>query len=254
MSLAVSIFHDNVSVFIIKTSLNRDDLTLFVSDKELVLQSEHLPPSRVDTSGSSKVVACSIALDFKAKVLPVVVFDGLSNLIEEELLLSCILSPSLEDHIGSSKHLSNSVEWKLRDNIEWSIDVESEFLIQSLSLSLCSLVKIDNLPFLVTAISLSINNNLSSFLIFRLFNIKALSVLNVAESVNLKFEDLEPLGIGAPNLHIICITRVLDIPRLVIGSGSNCKGMLMEVPFLSRSSIGCLDHEVSVGDKVKIST
>jgi hypothetical protein len=38
--------------------------------------------------------------------------------------------------------LSNSIEWKLWDNIEWSVDVESKFFIQSLSLSLTLLIKI----------------------------------------------------------------------------------------------------------------
>jgi hypothetical protein len=52
-------------------------------------------------------------LDVKAVVLPVVVSDCLGLLIKPELLLSGVLSPSLEYHVGSSKHLSNSVEWKL---------------------------------------------------------------------------------------------------------------------------------------------
>jgi hypothetical protein len=44
--------------------------------------------------------------------------------------------------------------------------VESEFLIQSLCLNLCSFVKIDDLPFLVKSISLGMNNNGLSFNIF----------------------------------------------------------------------------------------
>jgi hypothetical protein len=52
-------------------------------------------------------------LDIKAVVLPVVVSDSLGDFIEPELLLSGVLSPSLENHLSSSKHLSNSVEWKL---------------------------------------------------------------------------------------------------------------------------------------------
>jgi hypothetical protein len=52
-------------------------------------------------------------LNVKAVVLPVVVSDSLAHFIEEELLLSDIVSPSLEDNVGSSEHLNNSVEWKL---------------------------------------------------------------------------------------------------------------------------------------------
>jgi hypothetical protein len=68
-------------------------------------------------------------LDIEAVVLPVVVSDGLGFFIEPELLLSNIVSPSLEDHVGSSEHLSNSVEWKFRNEIEWSIDVETKLFI-----------------------------------------------------------------------------------------------------------------------------
>jgi hypothetical protein len=41
-------------------------------------------------------------LDIEAVVLPVVVSDGLRFIVEEELLLSNIVSPSLEDHLGSA--------------------------------------------------------------------------------------------------------------------------------------------------------
>jgi hypothetical protein len=88
-------------------------------------------------------------LNFDAIVLPVVVSNGLGNLIEPELLLSLIISPSLKDHVGSTKHFSNSIEWKLRDEVEWSVDVETKFFIQSLCLKFISFVKIENSPFLV---------------------------------------------------------------------------------------------------------
>jgi hypothetical protein len=88
-------------------------------------------------------------LDFEAVVLPVVVSKSLRLFIEPELLVSGILSPSLKDNVSTTKHLSNSVEWKLGDKVEWSIDVEAKFFIKSLSSSLFSLVKIKNLPFLV---------------------------------------------------------------------------------------------------------
>jgi hypothetical protein len=88
-------------------------------------------------------------LDFEAVVLPVVVSKSLRLFIEPELLVSGILSPSLKDNVSTTEHLSNSIEWKLGDKVEWSIDVEAKFFIQSLSSSLFSLVKIKNLPFLV---------------------------------------------------------------------------------------------------------
>jgi hypothetical protein len=44
-------------------------------------------------------------LNIKAVVLPVVVSDSLGDLIEEELLLSLVLSPSLESNVVGANAL-----------------------------------------------------------------------------------------------------------------------------------------------------
>jgi hypothetical protein len=41
-----------------------------------------------------------------------------------------------------------SSEWKLGDNVEWPVDVESEFLVESLGLVTLSFINIDNVPLL----------------------------------------------------------------------------------------------------------
>jgi hypothetical protein len=160
-------------------------------------------------------------LNIKAVVLPVVVSDGLCLLIEEELLLSSILSPSLEDHIGTTKHLSNSVEWKLRYEVEWSIDVETKFFIESLSLSLWSLIGIENSPSLVSSIVVAPDTYCLTFNVFTSLNIKNLIVSNVNELLSSILEDLEPSRASAPDLHVIGFTCTLDVPRLVVVSSSN---------------------------------
>jgi hypothetical protein len=106
------VMHNDVSVFCINTSLYIKNFSSLIHE-ETILISEHLPPSRSDTGYCSKVAAVTIALDIEAVVLPVVVSDGLCDLIKPELLLSLVLSPSLKNDISSSKHLYNSVEWKL---------------------------------------------------------------------------------------------------------------------------------------------
>jgi len=58
--------------------------------------------------------------------LPVVVLDSLGDTIEEPLLWSVVISLSLHLDIVGSNTFSNSSEWKLGDEIEWSIDVETE--------------------------------------------------------------------------------------------------------------------------------
>jgi len=131
-------------------------------------------------------------LDVKGIVLPVVVSDSLGDFIEPPLLLSSVLSPSLQVHLGVSVHLSNSVEWKLRDNVEWSVNVESEFLIESFCFCLYC-VYISNLPPLVGTVVSVVNLNLLSFSIFTLVHIKAsVGRLDVAEMFTSISEDLEP--------------------------------------------------------------
>jgi hypothetical protein len=46
----------------------------------------------------------------------------------------------------------------------------------------------------------------------------------------------------------------LDIPGLVVVSGSDSQGLLMEVPLLSLSTISGLDSNVSVVDDIEISS
>jgi hypothetical protein len=108
-------------------------------------------------------------------------------------LLCSIVSPSLEPHVSVTVHLSNSIEWKLGDKIEWSVDMESEFFVESLGLNLSSFIKINNLPLLVKSISLSKNSNCLTLNILVSSDIEVLSVLDINESVNLILKDLEPL-------------------------------------------------------------
>jgi len=71
--------------------------------------------------------------------------------------------------------------------------VETEFFIKSLSLSLCLLVKIKDLPSLVSTVVFSVSDDLLSFKILTLEYIEAsVGFLNVAEVLSLIGKDLEP--------------------------------------------------------------
>jgi hypothetical protein len=96
----------------------------------------------------------------------VIVSNGLGNFIKPKLLVFSIVSPSLKYNIGTSEHFSNSVEWKLRNNIEWSINVETKLFIQTFSGSLFGFVKVKYLPFLVSFSGITPNTNLGSFFVF----------------------------------------------------------------------------------------
>jgi len=102
---------------------------------------------------------------------PVVVLDSLRDSIEVPLLVSGIVSPSLHPDVVSTVALSQSTEWKFREEIEWSIDMEAKVFVDTLSLWALCFVKIDNLPFLVFTSVVWINTNLSSFFILGSNNI-----------------------------------------------------------------------------------
>jgi hypothetical protein len=127
---------------------------------------------------------------------PVVVLDGLGDSIEVPLLSSGIVSPSLQPDIVGTMALDNSVEWKFGDKVEWSVDVESEFFVESLGSELLSLVNIDDLPFLISSLLISVNNNCLSFIILGSCNRECLVVGWVDELVTLIFEHLKPSGVG----------------------------------------------------------
>jgi len=145
----------------------------------------------------------SIGLDFHGIVLPVVGSDHLVLVVEEPLLNSLSLSVSLQIDLACSNSFSNSVHWKSRDYVEWPVDVETEFFIESFTCNFLCLVKIDNLPSLVGTIMSVPNDNLLTFNIFALEDIKAFLVLPVDEVFIRVGEDLPPSRVGAPDLHVL---------------------------------------------------
>jgi hypothetical protein len=63
--------------------------------------------------------------------------------------------------------------------------------------------------------------NLIGFFILSVQNTNDLLVVDVGEITSLIFEDLPPVGVGAPHLHVSSLSRVVDFNRLVIVSSSN---------------------------------
>jgi hypothetical protein len=86
------------------------------------------------------------------------------------------------------------------------------------------------------------DNNLLSFFVLVSVNINCFSVLNVDEMLSFIGEDLPPFTAGAPDLHVTGFSCALDIPRLVVRSGSNAQCLLVEVPSLSSSSVLSLEN------------
>jgi len=135
--------------------------------------------------------------------LPVVVLQSLGNWVEEPLLSLSILDESSDLNVVSSHAFSNSLHWHSRSDVEWSVSMESEVLINTLIFILSSLVNIEDSPLLVVALVVRPDAYSSSFFIFTSFNIKNLAVLPVDELFVLILEDLPPSRVGAPDLHVV---------------------------------------------------
>ena len=81
--------------------------------------------------------------------------------------------------------------------------METKFLVESRCLSLFSLIKIDDFPFLVLTLIVVVDNNWSTFFIFVALDINYLVVLNVDKLIASKFEDLPPLTVCTPDLEVL---------------------------------------------------
>jgi hypothetical protein len=112
------------------------------------------------------------------------------------LLGSGVGSPSSLPDVVGTVALSNSVEWKLGNKVEWSVNVETEVLAYSLGLWSLGFVKINNIPLLMLASVVTPNSNLMAFLVFSSSNVEDLVRLPVDELVVLVSEYLPPSRVG----------------------------------------------------------
>jgi hypothetical protein len=138
--------------------------------------------------------------------------DSLADWVKEVLLILSVLDPSVESDVSGTMTLNNSLHWKSGSKVEWSVDMESEIFIHSFLGNLLCFIKIHNLPFLVVSVVLVMNDNWSSFFVLCSINIECFTVLQVDELFVFILEDLEPSRVGAPDLHVVGLSGVLNIP------------------------------------------
>jgi len=185
--------------------------------------------------------------------LPLLILQCLGYTIEEPLLSHCVISPSLQNYIVGTDTFGDSLHWKSWSDVERSVNVESELIGHSLSWFFGSFVKIDNGPSLVDTTIVTINAYWLTFNIFFTGNFKDLLVLDIDELFFLISKDLEPSWVGAPDLHIISSSSILDIPWLIVVFGFDSQRLLVEIPDLSVSSIWSFEYHISVVNEIKVS-
>jgi hypothetical protein len=84
--------------------------------------------------------------------------------------------------------------------------VESEVFHLTLLLNFLSFVKIDDLPSLVGSTVFAPDPNGLSFNILSSGDIKCLTIVPVDEVFSFILEDLPPVGVSAPDLHVVALS------------------------------------------------
>jgi len=120
--------------------------------------------------------------------------DSLSSRIQEELLGVSVPDKCLQHDVSCSNKFSNSVHWQSRNEIEWSVLLNSElaFPVDWLSFFI---VTVDDCPFLIGTVSSCLGNHISTINVLVTFNCKH-EISDIDEIVALVFEQLEPFTIG----------------------------------------------------------
>ena len=90
--------------------------------------------------------------------------------------------------------------------------MEAKVFFKSLGLNFLSFIKIDDLPFLISSFVSIPDNDLSTFSIFATMDIKHLVAFDVLEVLCFIDEDLEPSRVGAPDLHVVGSSGILNVP------------------------------------------
>jgi hypothetical protein len=99
----------------------------------------------------------------------------------------------LNDHVSVVDQVKISVLWQFRDNVEVSLYIESEFLVEfSLDWLTLPFIYIDNVKLLVDFAMFIMDNDILLLSINSSSNIKYLVVLNVFDESSLILEELPP--------------------------------------------------------------
>jgi hypothetical protein len=167
--------------------------------------------------------------------------DGFGDAVEEELLWCGIGSVSLKPDVVGTVAFCNSLHWKSGSDVEWSIDMESELLVESFSWFLACLVNILNSPLLLDFV----------FVDWLIFNMKAFYCIFICINGTSKVDEhLVFISVYSElicefSIHVVCSCNqgsaisCIFLEDLVTLSGDSFS-FAVELPFLSGLSISGL--------------
>lgn len=114
-------------------------------------------------------------------------------MVEVEKLGCSVFNLLCNSQLMSMLDCQGSVLGKSRDDIEWSISIESTILINTRSWLGCFLIKIDNFPSLIEPIVLTPNYNIISFFVCSSSNVEYLVILDINEVLSSVSELFPPV-------------------------------------------------------------
>lgn len=162
----------------------------------------------------------------------------------------------LNNNVISSNHFENSVHPQFRYNVEWSIDIETEVWIQSLNSDSSLGVKINYSPSLVSLVVSSSGHDHVSFSVFAIYQWENLSVLNISEVIASVSEELPPIRVSAPDLHVVMASGSTIAHNVEWPTSSpvwlDGLSFVVEPPGLRASTIWSLDDKLSAIDNIKV--
>ena len=191
-------------------------------------------------------------MDVDGSVFVLLRLECLGLVIEEELLSNVVELLGLQHKVSSTSNFNCSSASHSSDDVEWSSDVESEFALQSCCLHVELFVGVENLPSLMSLTGLFVDTTCLSFLVSGSAYFKD-SSFDVHKHLGLVSEDLEPVTVGAPYVHLWSITVVLDAQGLSVGDTLDGSAGVVKGPLLSFGLLSCLDDTV-VSNKIDVST
>lgn len=163
-------------------------------------------------------------MDLDRSILVVDIDDSLCLHVEHELLSSSIdISESgslgLDSKIGSVRGAEISTHVHSRLEVEWSVNVETVWLVHTLDWLLVHIIDVNDSPFLVQTVMLSVMcDNILSFLVGASVDIEDLGLIRRLDMLSNILESIPPLVGEVSALKVSGRSVVLDVHGVVVVS------------------------------------
>jgi len=130
--------------------------------------------------------------------------------------------------------------------VEWSVNIETVWLVHSLDWFLIELIEIDDSPFLVqTAVLTVVSDNVLSFLVLALVDIEDLGLVRRLDVLSNILESIPPSVSEVSAFEVVAASIALYMHGVTgVGSRSDGLGSVMEVEELTLEAVSRLELDI----------